>query len=1008
MRWKKEKVWRFGLSFGLICLSILGSEGKQPAPPSWSAPSQTKKISSLAPQNPAAKVYFISNQGQFPRPVKFVVQDKEKAVFFASEDITFLLPGEKTPWAVKIKFLGARREITPVAWTQPEATFSYFQGSEVAWKTSIPAYKKICYPEVWPGIDLLFSGSAWGLKSEFLLRPGANPADIRLAVEGISAAAIDERGRLVLRTPAGSIVEEIPLAYQEINGKRVEIEVNYKLEALPEVQDLARKEATRTETAENSMPECRQSKDAFLGHNYEYVPCSPYDQDYEDDYDPGYEHDYDHYHDANYFYGFSFGPYDPSQPLIIDPITLVAGNYIGGTSFDYAYGIALDSAGYVYIAGYTYSASSFPLKAGPQLGFKGGDVDAFVAKFDPVSSQLVYCGFLGGDDRDFAYDIAVDDEGNAYVVGYTSSTENSFPVTKGPGLIASGLYDAFVAKINPTGTKLLYCGFLGGAANDFGRSIAVDEDGRAYITGYTLSSEATFPVKVGPELTFKGHYDAFIARVASSGEELDYCGYIGGDGNDWGYGVAVDPEGGAYIAGMTNSTETTFPVLSGPDLTINGQMDAFVAKVSPSGETLVYCGYIGGDGEDAALAMAVDQAGWAYVTGYTSSREDKFSAIFGPDLSYNGGYYDAFVAKVWPDGSYLAYCGYIGGAGYEAGNGISVDNWGCAYVTGFTSSEADSFPVKEGPELSFQGSFDAFIAKVQSSGASLEFGGYLGGTAADYGQDIVVEKGGSGTIYFTGTTYSPELSFPAPLATGLTFQGKRDVFLARYQENSLTVTSPNGGETWYYGFEVAITWRSVGEVGPVRLELSTDNGETWQEIEAETENDGYYEWVVPDINSSSCRIRVSEADDGIPSDTSDYVFAISNAPVIRVISPNGGEEWPVGSVQEIIWKTGAAPVGDIKIEYSTDNGTNWIEIVAQTENDGVFEWEVPDTVSSQCLVRISEAEDADPMDVSDAPFSIVPADEGSAKAKDKPEEKKNELRLMKKESKRNSESGSFK
>ncbi len=944
MRWKNEKVWRFGLSFGLICLFILVSEGKQSAPPSWSAPSQTKKISSLTPQDPAAMVYFISNQGQFPRPVKFVVQDKERAVFFASEDITFLLPGEKTPWAVKIKFLGARQEITPVAWTQPEATFSYFQGSEEEWKTNILAYKKICYPEVWPGIDLLFSGSAWGLKSEFLLRPGANPADIRLAVEGISAAAIDERGRLVLITPAGSIVEEIPLAYQEINGKRVEIKVNYKLEALP----------------------------------------------------------------SNYFYGFSFGPYNPSQPLIIDPITLVAGNYIGGTSFDYAYGIALDSAGYVYIAGYTYSASSFPLKAGPQLGFKGGDVDAFVAKFDPVSSQLVYCGFLGGDDRDFAYDIAVDDEGNAFVVGYTSSTENSFPVTKGPGLTASGLYEVFVAKINPTGTKLLYCGFLGGAENDFGRGIAVDEDGRAYVTGYTLSSEATFPVKVGPVLTFKGHYDAFIARVASSGEELDYCGYIGGDGNDWGYGVAVDPEGGAYIAGMTNSTETTFPVLSGPDLTINGQMDAFVAKVSPSGETLVYCGYIGGDGEDAALAMAVDQAGWAYVTGYTSSREDKFSAIFGPDLSYNGGYYDAFVAKVWPDGSYLAYCGYIGGAGYEAGNGISVDNWGCAYVTGFTSSAADSFPVKEGPELSFQGSFDAFIAKVQSSGASLEFGGYLGGTAADYGQDIVVEKGGSGTIYFTGTTYSPELSFPAPLATGLTFQGKRDVFLARYQENSLTVTSPNGGETWYYGFEVAITWRSVGEVGPVRLELSTDNGETWQEIEAETENDGYYEWVVPDINSSSCRIRVSEADDGIPSDTSDYVFAISNAPVIMVISPNGGEEWPVGSVQGIIWKTGAAPVGDIKIEYSTDNGTNWIEIVAQTENDGVFEWEVPDTVSSQCLVRISEAEDADPMDVSDAPFSIVPADEGSAKAKDEPEEKKNELRLMKKESKRNSESGSFK
>ncbi|MDH7513495.1 MAG: SBBP repeat-containing protein [Clostridiales bacterium] len=878
-------------------------------------------------------VYFVPNRGQFSDPVEFAVQDKNLIAFFSAEEVTFLLPGETHPWVVKMKFLNGHARTKPVPGGTPETIFSYFKGPEREWKAGIPVYGQIRYPNLWPGIDLVYSNSDLGLKSEFLISPGADPGDIRLAIEGADSVLVDKGGRLVISTPGRTVVDEAPTAYQKMGGRRVEVMASYRLEAHSSSDD------------HSSLDHAGQRERKA------------------------------------HAYSFSIGPYDRSQELILDPVVMVAGSYIGGPSFDYAHGIALDNAGHVYITGYTYSTSNFPLAAGPQLNHSGGDVDAYVARIDPSSSRLVYCGYIGGDDRDFAYDIAVDEAGNAYVAGYTASRENSFPVVKGPDLTANGLFDVFIAKINPAGTKLEYCGFIGGADNDYGRGVAVDQEGRACVAGYTLSNESSFPVKIGPFLNAKGKSEAFVARVSAGGEALEFCGFMGGTGEDYAYGIALDPEGGAYIAGSTSSTEISFPIIFGPDITFNGDTDAFVAKVAPSGKTIVYCGYIGGAGEDVATAITVDSSGCAYLTGFTASIQESFPIVYGPDSTYNGGFYDSFVAKVRPDGTTLIYCGYIGGSGYDVGNGISVDDWGCAYVTGFTSSGPDSFPVKEGPDLTFDGSFDAFIAKLASNGAKLDFCGYLGGSEADFGQDVAVEKAGSGVVYMTGSAYSADMAFPASLVPASSFRGKRDAFIVRYEETSITVTAPNIGEIWYSGLEKNITWRSVGKVGPVRIDFSPDDGTTWQAIAAETENDGLFSWVVPDISSTSCLVKISEADDGIPSDTSDGVFVISNAPVIVVTSPNGGEEWPVGSTQEITWLTGSTPVGEVRIDYSFDNGLNWIEVVSRTENDGIFEWEVPDTVSPECFVKISEADDGAPADRSDAPFSIVEAESGSHNSK---------------------------
>src|SRR5205085_391246 len=215
----------------------------------------------------------------------------------------------------------------------------------------------------------------------------------------------------------------------------------------------------------------------------------------------------------------------------------------------------------------------------------------------------------------------------------------------------------------------------------------------------------------GPDPTINGGNDVFVAKVAPNGATLVYAGFLGGTGTDIGWGIAVDAAGAAYVTGQTNSTEASFPETVGPDLITNGSNDAFVAKVAADGASLTYAGFIGGSSTDIGYGIAVDAAGAAYVTGSTSSTEATFPDAVGPDLFANGGP-DAFVAKVAPDGTGLAYAGYIGGGGIDRGYGIAVDTAGAVYVVGYTDSIAPPFPATVGPDLTRHDSSDAFVAKV--------------------------------------------------------------------------------------------------------------------------------------------------------------------------------------------------------------------------------------------------------------------------------------------------------
>ena len=348
---------------------------------------------------------------------------------------------------------------------------------------------------------------------------------------------------------------------------------------------------------------------------------------------------------------------------------------------------------------------------GPDLTYAGGAEDTYIAKVNAAGTSLVYCGYIGGTGDDMSYYVAVDGSGNAYVPGQTDSTEASFPVLGGPDLTHNGDYDGYIAKINPSGSAFVYCGYIGGSAYDSLADVEVDGSGAVYLVGGSLSTEATFPVSVGPDLTHNGLYDAFVGKLNSSGTALVYCGYLGGSENDVAFGIFVDGSGCLYTCGYARSTQSTFPVSGGPDLTHNGDRDAFIAKVKADGTGLNFCGYLGGSGYDYGRDVAVDKAGNIYLCGYGTSTEVTFPVLMGPDLTQNGDQ-DVFVAKILPGGLGLEFCGYIGGSANEGCNGIALDQTGNIYIAGTTWSTETTFPIAGGPDLTANGGMDGFIVKL--------------------------------------------------------------------------------------------------------------------------------------------------------------------------------------------------------------------------------------------------------------------------------------------------------
>jgi hypothetical protein len=445
-----------------------------------------------------------------------------------------------------------------------------------------------------------------------------------------------------------------------------------------------------------------------------------------------------------------------------------------------------------------------------RVGFQVADYDLRRPLFiDP----LIYSTYLGGSGGDQCTGIAVDNLGNAYVTGNTASTD--FP-TKNPLQPSyNGGADAFVAKLNPSGSALVYSTYLGGSGGDGGYGIAVDSSGNAYITGQTSSTNFPTMSPLQPSIG-GGYYDAFVAKLNATGSALVYSTYLGGSGADWGYSVAVDSSGNAYVTGYTGSAN--FPTMNPlqPASGSNGvNGDAFLAKFDSTGSALVYSTYLGGSGFDEGLAVAADNFGNAYVTGLSDSTDFPTMNPLQPTCGGNG---CAFVAKLNPTGSALLYSTYLGGSGGDAGQGIAVDSLGNAYVTGWTAST--NFPTMNPLQpANAGGGADAFVTKLNPAGSALVYSTYLGGSGTDFAVGIAVDS--VGNAYVTGFTASTNFPTMSPLQPSFG-GGYYDAFVAKLNAtgSALVYSTYLGGSLDDNGTGVAVD--SSGNAYVTGYTLSTD------------------------------------------------------------------------------------------------------------------------------------------------------------------------------------------
>jgi uncharacterized protein (TIGR03437 family) len=645
--------------------------------------------------------------------------------------------------SVTSRLVGANPRVRPEGAEPLAARANYILGNDPAqWRTGVPLFGRAVYRGLYPGVDLVFHGTAGAMEYDFVVQPGASVRPIAFEISGASALRLEPDGALAIATSAGEIHWHKPEVYQTADGVR------------------------------------REVAGRFVRHGRRVTfALGPYDHSRSLIIDPTLTY-------ASYFGGSRD---EAARGIAVD----ASGNiYITGSTLSNN----LPVTNGAFQTGYHGGTGNSGLALGG---------DAFVAKFTPAGA-LAYVTYIGGAVDDGGTAIAVDSSGNAYITGYTDSAD--FPTVAGSFQTAyqgaggnnngSGpIGDAFVSKLNAAGSALVYSTYLGGSLDDRGTAIAVDSAGNAYIGGSTLSTN--FPVKNAYQATYKGGGgsppwcctpptaflnlgDGFLAKLNPAGTGLVFSTYFGGSLDDTVTALAIDGAGNVYIGGSTLSTD--LPTLNAyqshfggaanssvqPNLTMG---DGWVAKFNSTGN-LVFSTYLGGSSDDAVMGLAIDGTGAVYVTGFTSSADFPVTTnaaqpkFAGP--STLSGYRqflwgDAFAAKLSPSGASLVYSTFIGGSDHDAGMAIAVDFAGNAYVGGLTAST--NFPItsKTAQQATWGGEStsvanptgDGFLSQISPDGSAILYSTYYGGLSDDAVTSLALNA--QGNLYIAGLTASTNL-----------------------------------------------------------------------------------------------------------------------------------------------------------------------------------------------------------------------------------------------------------
>jgi len=539
---------------------------------------------------PSLPLWFETNDGLLDGNIQFLARSHGHNVFLSPAEAVITIrkssvappirPGRAREMdragvetkSVRFRLLGADPRARMVGVDLLPGKANYILGTDpTGWRSNVSTFQKVRVQQAYPGVDVIYYASGQQLEYDFYLMPGSDPGAIRLQIDGADQVQLDATGNLVVEIAGEEIHQHRPVAYQLDGSKHRPVDVAYRLVG------------ERT---------------------FQFVP----------------------------------GEFDPRLPLVIDPV-LSYSTYLGASKQEAAWDIALDAGGNVFVAGESLS-TGLPTTLGAfQTNYAGGTTvggDIFVAKLDATGSNLVYLTYIGGQGDDAASSIAIDAGGNAYLTGFTDST--NFPLASaivmnigGKGEKYFDLYpfDAFVTKLNSNGSALVYSTYLGGSTNDQGIAIAVDPLGCAYVTGFTGSTN--FPTVNALQTTNAGLDDVFVTKISPDGSAFVYSTYLGGTNTDQAQGIAVDAAGRAFVTGFTQSTN--FPVVNALQPWLAGGQDVFVTMLTPNGGDLRLSTYIGSSGNEVGYRIALDSWGNPHVTG----AQDGFSypATFGA-LNHGG------------------------------------------------------------------------------------------------------------------------------------------------------------------------------------------------------------------------------------------------------------------------------------------------------------------------------------------------------------------------------------
>jgi hypothetical protein len=733
---------------------------------------------------------FEPNFGQTDSRVKFMARGSKYGLFLTNQEAVLSL-SHTTPVQMSLVKSNPDSEVAGTEILPGKS--NYLIGKDPSrWHRDIPQYARVRYSQVYPGIDLIYYGKQGELEYDFQVAPGADPGQVALKFDGTDKLSLDGNGDLVLTASGGDMRLQAPRVYQTVDGQRKPIEGKFVLLAKQQV-------------------------------------------------------------------GFEIGTYDRSRELIIDPI-LSYSTYLGGSATESGeVAIVADNALNAYVAGTTTSGnfpipvasatvpSAFqsclddPTQPQPTTCGAGTNSDAFIAKLNPSGTAVVFATYLGGSGNDSAAGIAIDSGLNVVITGTTGS--NDFPVASAFQSAQGTASDhVFVSKVDSTGHSLLYSTYLGGSGSESAAGVAVDFRNKIYVIGTTNSPD--FPhtpdaFQTAPKAT----QQVFVSKIdpsTTSTASLVYSTYFGGgdpaSGTVTAGGIAVDRNNGVYVTGYTNFQHTggnpalDFPILNASQSCLNAptnpapcpaggaKFDAFIAKLNPTaaiGSHLLYSTYFGGTDDDFGFGIAVDSGGAAYITGKTSSSDIPqptttgtvaanvpFQQCLGAGAAANpvapatcpaATGTDAYLAKIsaftagtttTPTDT-VVYFSYLGGSGVDEGDAITVDPntsviGAGAYITGVTSS--GNFPVLHAPtgRGSLAGGNDAFVTRIDPAAttqtANTDFSFYLGGSLEDSGTGISVDA--TGGVYVAGSTTSS--NFPTTAGVLQTARsGSSDAFVSK-------------------------------------------------------------------------------------------------------------------------------------------------------------------------------------------------------------------------------------